>query len=303
MAILLKAIYMFNAIPIKIPMIFIKEIEKSSLKFIWKHKRPPIVKAILSKKSKAGGITILDFKLYYKAVTIKTAWYSHKNRHVDQCNRIENRDMNPHSYAHLIFGKGVKKLQWRKDSLFNKCSCEKWSSICKKLKLGLCLSPCTSINSKWIRDLNIRTKTLKLVQERAGNTLEVIGVGKDFLNRTPAALQLRERMDKWDFIKLKSFCTTKEMVSKLKRSPREWEKIFASYISDKGLISRIYREFKKLNSPKINEPIEKWAIELNRTLSKEEIQMAKKHIKKCSLSLAIKEMQIKTTLKFPPHPC
>jgi hypothetical protein len=109
-------------------------------------------------------------------------------------------------------------------------------------------------------------------------------------------------MDKWDFIKLKSFCSTKEMVSKLKRSSTEWEKIFASYTSDKGLITRIYRELKKLNSSKINEPIKKWAIKLNRTSSKEEIQMAKKHMKKCSPSLAIKEMQIKTT-KIPPHPC
>jgi hypothetical protein len=105
-------------------------------------------------------------------------------------------------------------------------------------------------------------------------------------------------MDKWDFIKLKSFCRTKEMVSKLKRPPTEWEKIFASYISDKGLITRIYRELKKLNSPKINKPIKKWATELNRTFSKEEIQMAKKHMKKCSPSLARKEMQIKTTLRL-----
>jgi hypothetical protein len=88
-----------------------------------------------------------------------------------------------------------------------------------------------------MKDLNIRPETLKLVQEGAGNTLELIGIGKDFLNRTPAAQQLRERMDKWDFIKLKSFCTTKEMVSQLKRPPTEWEKIFATYTSDKGLIT------------------------------------------------------------------
>jgi hypothetical protein len=92
---------------------------------------------------------------------------------------------------------------------------------------------------------------LQLVYERAGNTLEVIGIGKDFLSRIPAAQQLRERMDKWDYMKFKSFCTTKEMVSKLKRPPTEWEKIFASYTSDKGLITRIYRELKKLNSPKL----------------------------------------------------
>jgi hypothetical protein len=96
------------------------------------------------------------------------------------------------------------------------------------VKLDPCLSSCTSINSKWIKDLNIRPETLKLLQEVAGNTLELISIGKDFLNRTPAAQQLRERMDKWDFIKFKSFCTTKEMVSKPKRPPTEWEKIFAS---------------------------------------------------------------------------
>jgi hypothetical protein len=98
-----------------------------------------------------------------------------------------------------------------------------WLSVCKKLKLDPCLSPCTSINSKWIKDLNISPETLKLVQEGAGNTLELIGIGMDFLNRTPAAQQLIERMDKWDFIKLNSFCTTKETVSKLKRPPTVWE--------------------------------------------------------------------------------
>jgi hypothetical protein len=88
------------------------------------------------------------------------------------------------------------------------------------------------------------------------------------------------------------------MVSKLKRPPTEWEKIFPSYTSDKGLITRIYRELKKLDSPKTNDPIKKCATELNRTFSKEEIQMAKKHMKICSLSLAIKEVKIQTILRF-----
>jgi hypothetical protein len=137
-----------------------------------------------------------------------------------------------------------------------------------------------------------------LVQERVGNTLELISIGKEFLSGTPAAQQLRDSIDKWDFIKLKSFFSTKEMVSKLKRPPTEWEKIFASYTSEKGLITKIYRELKKLNSPKISDPIMKRASVLNRTFSKEEVQRAKKHMKKCLPSLVIKEMQIKTTSRF-----
>jgi hypothetical protein len=95
--------------------------------------------------------------------------------------------MKPHNYNQLVFDKSAKNIQWRKDSLFNKNCCENWLAVCKKLKLDPCLSPYTSINSKWINDLNIRPQTLKLVQERVGNTLELVGIGKNFLNETPSS--------------------------------------------------------------------------------------------------------------------
>jgi hypothetical protein len=107
-----------------------------------------------------------------------------QNRYEDQWNRIEDPDMNPHSYAHYIFDKVTKNILWKIDSLFNTCCWEKWLFACRKIKLDPCLTPCTSINSKWIKDLNIRPETLKLVHKRAGNTLETIGIDKDFLNRT-----------------------------------------------------------------------------------------------------------------------
>jgi hypothetical protein len=107
------------------------------------------------------------------------------------------------------------------------------------------------------------------VQEKAGNTLVLIGIGNKFLNLTQICQQLRERIDKCDYMKFKSFCTTtKKKVSELKRLPTEWEKIFASYTSDKGLITRIYRELKKLNAPKLNDPMKKWANKLIRAFSK-----------------------------------
>jgi hypothetical protein len=104
--------------------------------------------------------------------------------------------------AHMIIDKGTKKLQWRKDSLFKKCCCENWIFAFRKLKVNPCLSWCTSINSMWIKNLNIIPEILKLVQGRAGYTLELIGISTDFLNRTQMAQKLKENVDKWDYMRL-----------------------------------------------------------------------------------------------------
>jgi hypothetical protein len=123
---------------------------------------------------------------------------------------------------------------------------------------------------------------VKLIVEKVGKSLEDMGTGEKFLNRTVMACAVRLRIDKWDLIKLHSFFKAKDTINKTKRPPTDWESIFTYPKSDKGLISNIYKELKKVDSKKSNNPIKKWGAELNKEFSPEEYRMAEKHLKKCS---------------------
>ena len=166
------------------------------------------------------------------------------------------------------------------------------------MKIDPYLSPCTKLKSKWIKDLNINPITLNLIEEKVGSNLQHMGTGDHFLHRTPVAQTIRATMNKWDRLKLRSFCKAKDTVINTNRQPTEWEKVFTNPTLDKGLISKIHKELKKLDIKILNNPIKKWGTELKREFSTEESQMSKRHLRKCSTFLAIREMQIKTTLRY-----
>ena len=136
-------------------------------------------------------------------------------------------------------------------------------------------------------DLSVRPETIKLLEENIGKTLSDIDHSRILYDPSPRILEIKAKINKWDLIKLKSFCTAKGTIHKVKRQPSEWEKIIANEATDKGLISKMYKQLLQLNSRKINDPIKKWAKELNRHFSKEDIQMANKYMKRCSTSLII----------------
>ena len=139
------------------------------------------------------------------------------------------------------------------------------------MKLEHFLIPYTKINSKWFKDLNVWPETVKFLEENRGGTLNDINQSKILYDPPPRIMEIKTKVNKWDLIKPKSFCTAKETISKVKRQPSEWEKIIANETTDKGLISKIYKQLIELNTRKTNNPIKKWGKDLNRHFSKQDI--------------------------------
>ena len=172
----------------------------------------------------------------------------HKSRDIDQWNKIESPEINPCTYGYLIFDEGGKNIQWGKDSLFNKWCWENWTATCERMKFEHFLTPYTKITQNGLR-LKCKIRKYKTLRGKH-RTLDDINQSKILYDPPPRVTEIKTKINQWDLIKIKIFCTPKETISKVKRQPSEWEKIIANETTDKGLISKIYKQLIQLNTRK-----------------------------------------------------
>ena len=183
---------------------------------MWNHKRPQIAKVIF-KRTKLEVSVFSDFKLYHRVIVFKTVCYWNKNRYIDQWNRIERPEINPHTYGQLIYNRENKNIQSGKDSLFNKQFWKNWTVTCKRMNLDHYLIPYMTIKLKWIKNWNVRSETIKLLEESIGGQLFDFDLNDTFMDPSPQARTTKAKINKWDYIKLKCFCTVKESCNKMER--------------------------------------------------------------------------------------
>ena len=172
------------------------------------------------RKNKVEGIIIPTIKLCYKATVIKTVWYWHKNRHIGQCNRIESSEINPSLYSQLIFNEAGRSIKWSKNSIFNKWCWEIWTATCKKNETR---PPTNTIHKNKFKKskscLNISCDTIEVLEKNIGRDISDIPHSNIFTDMFPRARDIKERINKWGYIKLKSFYMSKENIRKIKREP------------------------------------------------------------------------------------
>ena len=165
-----------------------------------------------------------------------------KSKNIAQWNRIENPEINPNTHGQLICDKRGKNIQWWKDSLFQKWCWENWTTPCKIMKLEHFLTPYTKVSSKWIKDLKVNPDAIKFLEENIDRMLFDINHSNVMFDPSLRVLKIKTKINQWDLIKLKTFCTTKETIKKMKRQPTEWEEIFANDSTNKSLVSKIYEQ-------------------------------------------------------------
>ena len=209
----------------------------------------------------------------------------------------QNRDpRNKHMNLWSIYDKGGKNMQWRKDSLLKKWCCRSWITTCKSMKVKHSLTPYRETNSQWSNDQNVIHDTIKILEENTGQILFDINHNNIFLDLFLKTKEIKAKINKRHLIKLKSFCIAKQTINKTKRQAKEQEKKFANDVIDKGLIYKLYKKLIQLNINKTKKSNEKMGRRID--IFQEDIQMANRHMKSCSTSLIIREIQIKTTMRY-----